>query len=120
MPALITVDDDPIATRGVLSRSGRQFALMPASLIIVPHTPSWTLMKAPNSSGVLENPSKPTVLNFAWTSGLSITSRSAPLSLVTTAGGVPVGATMPAQVSRLKPFIPASSKVGSSGYSELR
>ena len=68
-----TVGDDPTATRSVLSRSGRQFALMPASLIIFPHTPSWTLMKSPSSSGVLENPSKPTFLNFAWASGLSMT-----------------------------------------------
>jgi hypothetical protein len=29
-------------------------------------------MKAANSSGVLENPSNPTFLNFAWTSGLSM------------------------------------------------
>jgi hypothetical protein len=29
------------------------------------HLPSWTFMKAPNSSGVLENPSKPTLLNLA-------------------------------------------------------
>src|SRR5262249_3672475 len=61
-------------------------------------------MKAPNSSGVLENPSKPTFLNLAWTSGLSMISRNAVLSFCTTAAGVPAGATRPAQASRLKPF----------------
>jgi hypothetical protein len=58
----------------------RQSALMPASLTMLSHLPSWTFMKAPSSSGVLENPSKPTFLNFAWTSGLSMTLRSAPES----------------------------------------
>src|SRR5262249_55486289 len=46
--------------------------------------------------------------------------RSAPLSLTTICGGVPAGATTPAQVSRLKPLIPASSMVGRSGNSVLR
>lgn len=72
-------------------------------------------MKAANSSGVLENPSKPTFLNFAWTSGLSMMLRRAPLSFVTIAAGVPAGAARPAHASRLKPFIPASSMVDKSG-----
>src|SRR3974390_1568327 len=46
--------------------------------------------------------------------------RSAPLSLATICGGVPAGATTPAQGSRLKPLIPASSMVGRSGNSVLR
>src|SRR5215831_5830353 len=46
-------------------------------------------MNAASSSGELENPSKPTFLNLAWTSGLSMTSRSAVLSFFTIAAGVP-------------------------------
>src|SRR5262245_47131806 len=40
----------------------RQFGLISASLTIFSHTPSWAFMNAANSSGELENPSKPTFL----------------------------------------------------------
>jgi hypothetical protein len=45
-------------------------------------------MKAPNSSGVLENPSKPTFLKLAW---LSMTARSAVLGGPRRAGRHPGG-----------------------------
>ena len=42
------------------------------------------------------------------------------VKLATTPGGVPAGATRPAQASRLKPLRPNSSMVGRSGNSEER
>src|ERR1700730_1935510 len=92
----------------------------PASLTILPHLPSWTLMKFPNSSDGLENASKPTLPSFDLMSASSMILRSSVLSRATISGGVWAGATMPAHESMSKPVTPASSRVGNSGKSGLR
>src|SRR6266545_675200 len=93
---------------------------MPASLIILPHLPSWSLTKASSSADELENASKPTLPRLDFTSGLSMILRSAALSSVMMSEGVPAGAKMAAQESMSKPLTPASSSVGSSGKSVER
>src|ERR1700738_2786228 len=92
----------------------------PASLTILPHLPSWTLMKFPNSSDGLENASKPILPSFDLTSASSMILRSSVLSRATISGGVWAGATMAAPESMSKPVTPASSRVGNSGKSGLR
>src|SRR3990167_9136075 len=73
--------------------------LMPASLIILPHLPSWALTKSSISFGELENASNPTLRSRDFTSALSMILRSSVLSLVTISGGVLAGANMPAHES---------------------
>src|SRR5215469_15108830 len=55
----------PVDTFAGLTRQERQSSWMLASLIIFPQRASCALMKSPSSSGVEENPSKPTFLNCA-------------------------------------------------------
>src|SRR5262245_41289093 len=72
---------------------------MPASLTILPHLPSWILIKSANSGGELENASKPTLPSVDLISGESMILRSSRLSRPTTSGDVCAGATIPAQES---------------------
>jgi len=72
---------------------------MPASLTILPHLPSWILIKSANSGGELENASKPTLPSVDLISGESMILRSSRMSRPTTSGDVCAGATIPAQES---------------------
>src|SRR5262249_24591727 len=79
-------------------RTGDQSTLMFAARATVRHLSFCAAMNAANSCGVPSGDTAPSLAMVSRISGVLSPSFRAPLSLLTIAGGVPPGATMPLKV----------------------
>src|SRR4029453_15057341 len=74
-----------------------------------------SLMRAPNSSGILATGAKPNVSKRSLTSDVATAFAMSPRQRSMMSLGVPAGATMPVRVSLSRSGMPASALVGTSG-----
>src|SRR6516165_8175856 len=92
-----------------------QSAWMLASCTTLPHLATSTLMRAPNSSGVLATGAKPKVSSRCVISGVATILAISLRQRSMISFGVPAGATIPVSVSLSRSGTPASPLVGTSG-----